>query len=91
MTTRGAVLNMASLGKKFEKMDMSPWPKIAAAPISPPSCRIICDAWKAALRRRCRSPEMKVSLISKHNVLQYRICDPDGPGDGGRQDVKDDH
>ena len=53
MTTRGAVLKMAPLGKKFEKMDMVAMAKIAGcayiATVVPNNPR----RWKAVLRRRC--------------------------------------
>ena len=48
MTSRGAVLKMAPVGKKFEKMDMVAMAKIAGC-----AYVAIRVAWRLALRRRC--------------------------------------
>ena len=87
MTTRGAVLKMAPLGKKFEKMDMVAMAKIAGcayiATVVPNNPRRVesCHQEGGADRPGGRS-----DLYSSLYVLQYRIRDPDRQGDGGRQD-----
>ena len=89
MTTRGAVLKMAPLGKKFEKMDMVTMAKIAGcayiATVVPNNPRRVesCHQEGGVDRPRRRS-----DLYSSLYVLQYRIRDPDRQGHGRRQDCR---